>query len=743
MATITITNINPSTPPTGGSWVVGYRVKDSGAPYTESTGHIMLPIVITTADPINTEYEGYIKNDCGSGNFSTSIPWTLYKCGGFEEYNFVSDIFSIGGYWHPIPSVDHYKIEYKLHSSPTWIVFNNNYHSTSFTINGLLCSTAYDVRVTAVCSNGLEFSIQEIEKYTTECPSCQYPNPLVVTGVTTSSISVGWDPVIGAVDYFVEYKKVSDISWTVFGSVATTSAVITGLDDNTSYNIRVKTNCGGMESSYATTTGTTAKIPDVCNPITGLTITDKTETSITADWNDVVGALNYYVEYKKTSDATWVSAGNSYNSDITISGLDSNTSYDIRVRTNCSEGQTSGFTSIMTSTEDTCHNVTNLHVISSEETTLSVDWDDVPGAISYRVEYKKISDATWIFDSNVYNSGIYLVGLEPSTTYNVRVRTNCSGGRTSGYEQTTGVTADPVIVCTDTIYYSTPPVGTPDSHIFSVPCREGEFFINYTVTNPDIYQKGNIEVIDTSIYPSIILASHNDLESGTYVIPFDKDDGLCNVTVRYYTSVPVLVSNNNHSTFNDACADTPTIIKYTTSTSPSVPFINDIIYNEPSLNTKFDGGSKWRAYQVGGSKYAVKINSLGVITDVQLCVSPPAPGYNLVLSNKSNIYPLDVITDAFGDGNVTRVWTGVSGSLPVSLDGALYANITPGTYNFRMLLGIGTPSLFPMPRKRIRVIKNGVTIIDNKFHSIVAGGFTMKTGSFTIGSNDMIVIQLG
>lgn len=76
MVQITLDNLIPATLPTEG-WIVGYRIKDSGDPYTIATGSPFnsFPIVFSTTDPGGTLYEGYIKRDCGEIE-SVEFFWT-------------------------------------------------------------------------------------------------------------------------------------------------------------------------------------------------------------------------------------------------------------------------------------------------------------------------------------------------------------------------------------------------------------------------------------------------------------------------------------------------------------------------------------------------------------------------------------------------------------------------------------------------------------------------------------------
>jgi hypothetical protein len=77
-----------------------------------------------------------------------------------------------------------------------------------------------------------------------------------------------------------------------------------------------------------------------CGDPTGLASSSVTQTSATVSWNTVSGATSYAVDYKASASGTWISAASSTTStSVNLTGLTAGTSYDWRVRANCSSGQ--------------------------------------------------------------------------------------------------------------------------------------------------------------------------------------------------------------------------------------------------------------------------------------------------------------------------------------------------------------------------------------------------------------------
>jgi Secretion system C-terminal sorting domain/PGAP1-like protein/Fibronectin type III domain len=82
---------------------------------------------------------------------------------------------------------------------------------------------------------------------------------LKITTLTNTGATISWDSTADALNYDVDYKLSSASSWTSFAVASTdTFAVLTGLTDNTAYDIRVRANWGpGVSSNYSDTTFTT------------------------------------------------------------------------------------------------------------------------------------------------------------------------------------------------------------------------------------------------------------------------------------------------------------------------------------------------------------------------------------------------------------------------------------------------------------------------------------------------------
>ncbi|MFT3981620.1 MAG: zinc-dependent metalloprotease family protein [Ferruginibacter sp.] len=174
-----------------------------------------------------------------------------------------------------------------------------------------------------------------------------------------------------------------------------------------------------------------------CDAPTGLASSAITTSSATVSWTAVSGASSYAVDYKLSTSSTWISAetATTATSDA-LSGLTAGSTYDWRVRTNCSSGN-STYTQAQftTSTAATCDAPTGLTSSAITTSSATVSWTAVSGASSYAVDYKLSTSSTWISaETATTATSDALSGLAAGSTYDWRVRTNCSSGN-SAYTQ--------------------------------------------------------------------------------------------------------------------------------------------------------------------------------------------------------------------------------------------------------------------------------------------------------------------
>lgn len=166
--------------------------------------------------------------------------------------------------------------------------------------------------------------------------ACSAVTGLASSNISSSGATVKWSALNGANSYTVDYKLASSATW-IAAATATTSLSLnlSGLTPSSLYDWRVKGNCTFESGAYAQAQFTTSPIAS-CGTVTGLASSNITASTAKLSWSALSGANDYTVDYKLISSATWTNAATATASlSVNLSGLAANSSYDWRVRGNC------------------------------------------------------------------------------------------------------------------------------------------------------------------------------------------------------------------------------------------------------------------------------------------------------------------------------------------------------------------------------------------------------------------------
>ncbi|MFT5337335.1 MAG: hypothetical protein ACI9YL_001337 [Luteibaculaceae bacterium] len=312
---------------TGGSWSA---ISTSGSSYT------------VTGLANSSNYEFRVKASCGSEDSpysaivsgTTDTPASCDTPTGLAAT--ATSLNSISMAWNAAGvNETGYVLDYRA-SGGSWTSVSTS--GTSYTFAGLNSSTTYDFRVKANCDADAS-AYSSVVSATTDTPiPCDAPIGLAATTTSTSSISMAWSAAgANETGYVLDYR-VSGGSWT---SVATsgTSYTVSGLSAQTSYDFRVKANCGSDVSAYSAEVSASTDAIAPCDTPTGLAASNVTTNAADVSWSAVSGAVSYEVQFR-ASGASWSTSAQSGTS-FNLGGLSANSSYDLRVRTLCSESNSS------------------------------------------------------------------------------------------------------------------------------------------------------------------------------------------------------------------------------------------------------------------------------------------------------------------------------------------------------------------------------------------------------------------
>ena len=343
--------------------------------------------------------------------------------------------------WNAVPNAERYSLSYKPSNTTTWT--NKNVGTnTSYTISRLALDTSYDIRLKAI-GDGVNYKSvysPTIQATTDASPDpSETPVPLAtptvkVAGKTGTTITVKWDAVDNVVRYSVGYKLPSDTIWTNKNVGTNLSYTITGLEKTTDYDVRVKAIGDGeiYKSVYspAVRAATDASLTPLATPV--LSVAGKTGSTITVNWGAVANAERYSLSYRPANTETWTNVNIGTNRSYKISGLDVNTTYEVRLKA-IADGVTykSVYSAILSAKTEATPDVPvgpvplatpSLTVAAVGPSFLTINWEAVPNALRYSFSYKLSSSSEWTNKNVGTNTSYTITGLALNTEYDVRLK---------------------------------------------------------------------------------------------------------------------------------------------------------------------------------------------------------------------------------------------------------------------------------------------------------------------------------
>ena len=203
-------------------------------------------------------------------------------------------------------------------------------------------------------------------------PACNAPATLIATSITQTTATLEWQAASGATGYLIEYKATGTTDWTVAAANhSSTTLIVSGLSQATTYDWRVATNCATGTSPYATDQFTTL---EACPAPTALNTTDITTASAIVRWTESSLATSYVVNLKESGSATWTTVANAaIGNNLPLSGLQPATSYDWQIQSACPVASSTWISSSFTTAAPiVCTDVYESNNSSKQSKTIAV-----------------------------------------------------------------------------------------------------------------------------------------------------------------------------------------------------------------------------------------------------------------------------------------------------------------------------------------------------------------------------------
>ncbi|MGH1516107.1 fibronectin type III domain-containing protein [Chryseobacterium sp. JK1] len=283
------------------------------------------------------------------------------------------------------------------------------------------------------------------------------------TGVTNAGATVSWTAPTGATAYNVQYRALGSCDWTNLNGnpVSATTATISGLTQNTTYQYQVQALNGAVQATYShipnaagtgngyATAGSFTTALNCASTVTGLTSSALTPETGTINWTASTTApgngYEYYYATSSTTPASTVTPSGSVGAGVTsanLSGLVPSTQYYYWIRANCN-GTDKGVwsSSANFTTLGLCPTVT---APASSATGVSVNptftWNTINGVAGYKLKIGTTSGGNDVLDADIPGG--------TNTTYTVPTSLNNGTNYYYSVSAYTATTAGPATACT-------------------------------------------------------------------------------------------------------------------------------------------------------------------------------------------------------------------------------------------------------------------------------------------------------
>ena len=344
---------------------------------------------------------------------------------------------------------------------PGWFGWNRSaylYKASEINAGGVINSISFQIQSASSGTNA-KLKIYLLESSMTTMPGLTATNwntlktgaTLVYTNNAFAGSPTGWKTI--TLDLPFAYSGVDNLIVLVEGEgcttgggcssqcynhVSTASHWYSRKDSSAPDDNVGSTSYTGEENNRANIKFNISPLGDYCYPPSQLTAINIAQYSADLTWTTDPSGSSYVIQHKPTSSSTWSQEEYSSSSSHSLSGLISNTDYDVRVKSICSSySNESAWVNINFRTLISCPTPTSLAVPSTGITTTEalVTWSPTINPVNwnegYLLQYKPNNVSDWNLANSIsaIQDTFYLIqGLLPSTGYSIRLKAICEPG---------------------------------------------------------------------------------------------------------------------------------------------------------------------------------------------------------------------------------------------------------------------------------------------------------------------------
>lgn len=376
-----------------------------------------------------TTYEWQAATQCSSEFISTYTASQTFTASCLVPTGLYASGANAGAYlsWEYNGNVSAYTIQYRLQGTTDWLSVSVT--GSSYSLNNL--QGRYDWRMRAECGSGVSSDFTPISTFATYCNT---PYSLAASALSSYGATISWvgsDPS----RYNLQWRPSGTSAWNTATDIYQPNYVLTGLTDQTTYEIQVQAQCGTNNASNFSSSLTVAA---ACSPPTGLSSLGMYSYESVPfqdfSWNTTQN-MAYNLRWRPiTGDnqtpADWEVASDIQPSSrqfLTIAGT-----YEWQVQGVCVNGSRSAYVGgkpFVVSDCETKYITYNRTVVEATQALLSYE-----AFVNADVRWRAVGSPDWNTVANVgVHSGVSIKGLTENTAYEWQVRVHCLSGQTADY----------------------------------------------------------------------------------------------------------------------------------------------------------------------------------------------------------------------------------------------------------------------------------------------------------------------
>lgn len=204
-------------------------------------------------------------------------------------------------------------------------------------LSGLRASAWYTAYVSTRCANGgTSAAVRRVFRTGGSTQTCATPTGLTATVTGPTSAAVRFAPVTGAFSYTVRYFAVGDSARARSITAIAPPVALDSLRPNTTYVVRVATNCIGGGTSAPATASFRIGSATACGGVTNITVTAASDSTARVNFTPGAGNTRFTVTYAAPGDSARTIASTTV--PIVLTRLVPGRTYTVRITSLCGTG---------------------------------------------------------------------------------------------------------------------------------------------------------------------------------------------------------------------------------------------------------------------------------------------------------------------------------------------------------------------------------------------------------------------